>query len=276
MAVSGLGRKDLRDIGEKKAWREALETLQPEVIFHCLGTTSARDEAAFDRAFEEPTRALLEAALELDLRGVPIIIPGSAAEYGVVPGHRQPVGEDEPAHPVTPYGRSKVRATATALSFAEAGLQVVIARLFNVFGTGMSPNLMPEALLKPLREGATTLPTGPLDRVRDFLQVEVAVRALADLAAANVPAGTMVNVCSGHGIHLRQMAQAVVASFGDQARLLEAGEAEGDGHGSERSAAVLRSIGDPRRLEALIGYLPAAPALEDFFLYARSGVDEGV
>ncbi len=251
-------REALEDVCDPGAWRKLLEETQPEAIFHLLGRTSAPNESLFEAAHLLPTTALLSAVEEIGLRDSPIFILGSAAEYGNVPLDRQPIDEDEPARPLSSYGCSKLRATERALAFAERGLRVVIVRLFNVFGPDMPEHLMPAPVLGQLRADAPTIRTGSLDRVRDFLQVDVAMDALARLALAEIAGGTILNLCSGRGLNLREIVQVLARAADFRGDLIESAE------DSALSRGVQSCVGNPARLEMILGFRPVAPTLDDF------------
>ncbi len=248
----------MADISDWKCWSTVLETTKPETIYHLLGTTGAPNETAFDAAHVHPTNALLRAALELGLSAVPIFIVGSAAEYGNVPKRRQPIAETELAQPAGAYGRSKLRATEAALEFSRRGLHTVVVRLFNVFGRGMSTRMMPGSIVAQLRDNFPQIKTGPLERVRDFLRADVAMDALARLGEKDLPGGTILNLCSGHGLILHDIVRAMLEAAGRPNDLVI------DRVDSIRSEGVMRSIGSPDRLAKILGFYPSAPSLSDF------------
>lgn len=252
------GRASIGDIAQAASWRRCLEEARPDVIYHLLGVVDAPDDAAFEAAHLLPTRALLQAVLELEMKTTPIFILGSAAEYGDVPLDRQPISEEEPARPLSAYGRSKLQATNCALDFAARGLPVIVVRLFNVFGRGMSTRMLPGNILAQLQSGAPQIKTGPVDRVRDFLRADVAMDALAQLGTKEIPGGTILNLCSGVGLSSREIVSAILAAAGRTSDLVI------DDEDSSRSGGVRRSIGNPARVTKLLGFRPRPPELSDF------------
>lgn len=257
------GRENIGEVADAKCWRALLQKTRPDAIFHLLGKTAGNDEAEFDAAHVAPTNALLRAASILRLGQVPIFILGSAAEYGKVAPERQPISESEPASPVSPYGRSKLRATEIAQQFAAQGLRTVVVRLFNVFGKGMSPALMPGSLLAQLQDDSPAIRLGPLDRVRDFLRADVAMEALAQLGFTSVPGGTILNLCSGHGFRLDEIVRTILSAAGRSGDLVQ------DKSDSARSEGVLHCVGNPEKISTLLGFRPAPPTLQDFAALVR-------
>ena len=65
--------------------------------------------------------------------GVRLVHIGSASEYGD-PGTDAPVAEDVPARPVGDYATTKARGTDVVLEARAAGLDAVVARVFNLVG----------------------------------------------------------------------------------------------------------------------------------------------
>jgi len=78
-----------------------------ELIFHVAGAIKARDEAAYFQANERGTRNLIRAA-EATGGSRFVFVSSMAAAGPTEPG--RPLRGDEPARPVTAYGRSKLAA----------------------------------------------------------------------------------------------------------------------------------------------------------------------
>ena len=100
------------DLHNPTALRTA--TLDVDVVYHVAGLTAARDEAEFLRANQEGTANLLAAC---GARSTKFVLVSSMAAGGPsAPG--RPLTGDEPAHPVTAYGRSKLAGEAAVRSSA--------------------------------------------------------------------------------------------------------------------------------------------------------------
>ena len=158
------------------------------------------------------------------------VFASSAAVYGV-PG-AAPVGEDAPAAPVNPYGRSKL-ATERLLreTAARYGMRYAVLRYFNVAGadplgragpSGADCHLVTAACRAALglRDGVTVFgtdyPTPDGTCVRDYIHV-------SDLAAMHVAAlsglengapDRVLNCGSGRGVSVREALAAVRAESG--------------------------------------------------------------
>ena len=99
-------------------------TLPPAVrdvdaVIHCAGLTRARRPAGFLAVNAEGTRHLCEACAGTGGRVQQVIMIGSLAALGPAADPETPVTEDDPPHPVGPYGRSKLAAQQVAASFRD-------------------------------------------------------------------------------------------------------------------------------------------------------------
>ncbi len=73
-----------------------------------------------------------------------ILLIGSSAEYGVPETKSGYVSENHPLKPVSVYGFSKVFQTRLMNYFQrKPGIKIVMARVFNLDGDGISPLLFP-------------------------------------------------------------------------------------------------------------------------------------
>lgn len=130
-----------------------------------------------------------------------IIIPGSAAEYGVVDPSNLPVSEDLPANPTNDYGKSKAEETATALQLgAEYSLPVVVARIFNPIGPNMQPRFLTSRLLSQIEEcrqgKRQDIEIGRHDACRDYVDIRDLGTAIIAIATGS-PHHTVYNIGSG-------------------------------------------------------------------------------
>jgi nucleoside-diphosphate-sugar epimerase len=90
-----------------------------DAVVHCAGLTRARRPAAFFAVNAEGTRHLCEACAQMGGRMQQLIAIGSLAALGPAAGPDAPVTEDDPPHPVGPYGRSKLAGQQLAASFRD-------------------------------------------------------------------------------------------------------------------------------------------------------------
>jgi len=103
----GLAERGIRvvegDLDDPAALRAAAR--EQDVVYHAAGLVAARDEAEFLAINRDGTARLLAAAAEVS--GARFVLISSLAAAGPVPRGSRRRG-DEPAEPVTAYGRSKL------------------------------------------------------------------------------------------------------------------------------------------------------------------------
>jgi GDP-4-dehydro-6-deoxy-D-mannose reductase len=236
------------DITDEQAIHELVAWAEPDVVYHLAGAwNAATDEALVDvnvRAFER-----LRDAIRLQARGrrVRVLVVGSAAEIGLVMPEQLPVDESIACHPVTAYGRSKHALVQTALAEPrDSGLEIVVARPFNLIGAGVSDKLAPgrfAAAVRAVARGETdTIHCGWLDGRRDYLDIEDAVRAYHQLMEY-APAGTLGNVCSGRSVRTGELLDRLVKRAGVAPRVVAAAPPrDGDLADIRGSHALLSSM----------------------------------
>ncbi len=114
-----------------------------DAIVHCAGGGKVRTPADMHRNNVLPTRTLLDAALDVRRPGPPLrrfVLLSSLSAHGPsLDGHAR--AADEPARPVTAYGRSKLEAERLVIEVADR-LPVTILRPPAIYGprdTRMAP-----------------------------------------------------------------------------------------------------------------------------------------
>jgi GDP-4-dehydro-6-deoxy-D-mannose reductase len=194
------------DLLDRQAVRAALEAARPSAIYHCGGIADVHvawaAPASALRVNAIGTHNLLEAAreIELDCR---VLVTGSALVY------RQsldPIAEDDPIGPTTPYGVSKLAQEMTA---RESPIDTLLARPFNHAGPGQSPAYATSAFAQQIAEiesgrREAVLRVGNLDARRDITDVRDTVRAYHALVECGV-VRRPYNVCSGKTYSMRAL-----------------------------------------------------------------------
>jgi GDP-4-dehydro-6-deoxy-D-mannose reductase len=249
---NGMRRADLRVPQEVDA---LIAEIRPSVLFHLAGVIDSQNLDDLYESNVVSTRLILEAVMKHspDCR---VVVPGSAAEYGRVPEGDLPVSENCRPNPVVPYGLAKVWQSAVASYFGERGANVVVARLFNLIGKGVSTRLSIGAFAEQLRkirqrEQEPSIVVGDLTPKRDFIDVGDATSALLGLAAIK-ERGTY-NVCRGSSISMGEVIEIMVRESGlkvdiavDEAKL-------------RHRAEIPDSYGNPDRIRAATGWMPLIP-----------------
>lgn len=222
-----------------------------EVVVHLAAMTSVA------RSVEEPLRCyevnvtgtlgVLEATRD---SGARIVLCSSSSVYGESSG--RPLAEDNPTRPLSPYGASKLAMEQAAQVYASMyGRRVLVLRLFNVFGPGQlaerSGSVVPRFVAAALR-GEPLPIDGDGNQVRDFVPVsrvcDVVERSVTDGISSVQP----VNVASGRGTSISEVADHVSAALGVPKTLYRRPSRAGD---------ISCSVGSPDQLDLLFPGLPA-------------------
>ncbi len=141
-----------------------------------------------------------------DAGGQRALIAGSCAEYDWTGAGL--LSEDTCLRPATRYGQAKARAGVAALA---AGISLVWARPFFVYGPGEPAGRLVGDLVRGLRAGREVPCTDGLQR-RDYLHADDLGRALALLL--DCAAQGAVNVASGNAIPVRDLIGEIAVQLG--------------------------------------------------------------
>lgn len=190
---------------------------------------------------------VLEGAREGGARAV--VLASSAAVYGAAEGR---VRETSPAHPISPYGASKLAMEDAAALYASAyHVPAICLRLFNVYGPRQSVSSSYAAVIPffihSLLEGGPLTLDGDGGQTRDFVFVGDVVRAMI-LAAQKAAEGPgPFNIGTGRSVSIRRLAATLE-------RLIPASRPLT--HGPSRPGDIRHSASNIRRAEAALGYHP--------------------
>jgi dTDP-6-deoxy-L-talose 4-dehydrogenase (NAD+) len=124
--------------------------------------------------------------------------------------------------PMTLYAAAKLAVQCMLeRRFAGSGTAFTWARLFYLFGEGEHPARLFPTLHRKLSSGEPMLLASG-DKIRDFLDVAEAAQLIATLAETGQTG--VVNICSGHPVTIRQVAEEIADIYGRR-DLLEFGTA---------------------------------------------------
>lgn len=231
---------------------------RPDAVVHLAaiasGADARRDVGVAWAVNAAGTARVADALGRLRERGEadPVMLLVSSGEvYGG--GVDRPRREDDALVPCSPYAASKVGAEIAALEvWRRTGLRVIVARPFTHTGPGQSDRAVAPAFAARLRaarrSGATSVPTGNLDPVRDFLHVQDVVNAYLALLTQGVP-GEAYNVARGEGVTLDELFRRL-AAYLDVAAVPEVDPA------LLRTADIMHLVGDASKLRAATGWQP--------------------
>jgi len=224
-----------------------LDGRSPDAVLHFAAKSlvgeSTQDPGLYWRNNVVGTIALLDS---MHRSGIDrIVFSSSAATYGEAV--EQPIREDAPTRPSSPYGASKLAIDLALADYARAyGIGAVSLRYFNVAGAlhtasgswgerhVTETHLIPNALRAGAGGGELSLfgsdyPTPDGTCVRDYIHVvDLADAHLRALDAAQPGAHRVVNLGSGRGYSVREVLETVSRVLGRQVPVAERGRRAGD------------------------------------------------
>jgi NAD dependent epimerase/dehydratase len=184
---------------------------ESEIVFHLAALIgipySYIAPRSYVRTNVEGTLNVLEAAR---CHEVEKVIQTSTSEvYGTA--IYVPIDENHPLQAQSPYSASKIAADKIAESYWRSfGLNVVTIRPFNTYGPRQSaraiiPTIISQALARP------EIQLGSLEPVRDLTFVKDMVRAFLKMAEVENLAGFPINIGSGEGVSVGELARKICA-----------------------------------------------------------------
>jgi GDP-4-dehydro-6-deoxy-D-mannose reductase len=258
------------DVRDLEALRAAIAEARPTAIAHLAGVASVAEAWGAERTVWD-VNATGTFNLILATRdaapGARVLIVSSAEVYGTVPAERQPIGEDEPVAPRSPYGLSKAAAEIVAM---QSLLDVTVARPFNHIGPGQDtrfaiPSFCAQIAAIERGEQPPRIEVGNLSALRDLSDVRDVVSAYRLLLQPAGPNGPF-NVASGEARvigtvldRLLALARVPISIAVDESRL--------------RPSDIPLLRGDSSRLRAALAWAPAHDldrTLQDTLEYYRA------
>jgi UDP-glucose 4-epimerase len=226
----------------------AAATAGADAIVHLAARTSVPrslvDPEATHEVNARGTQLVLEAART---RGAHVVVASSSSVYGANP--HVPQHEDLEPQPVSPYAVSKWLAEQHAFAAQrDAGVPVLVLRLFNVIGPRQRPDhayaaVVPTFVHAALR-GEPVCVHGDGSQSRDFTYVGMVADVIATAVQRRLTSSTPVNVALGVPVSLLEMLASIETLVGTTVERR---------HVDARLGDVRCSHADPTRLRTLMG-----------------------
>jgi UDP-glucose 4-epimerase len=207
------------DIRDTAKFEEVLTTYKPYGIIHtaalkAVGESMEKPDEYFEVNHHATTK-MLELVSKHGVKN--FIFSSTAAVYGA-PDHSNPIKEDDPKNPISPYGASKLAAEAEVDKFlAITGNRGTSLRFFNVVGAAAAElldnsveNLVPIVINK-LKSGqppviyGTDYPTLDGTCIRDYVDVRDVAGAHLASADSTAVLPLAMNVGTGRGASVREV-----------------------------------------------------------------------
>jgi dTDP-glucose 4,6-dehydratase len=193
----------------------------------------------------EGTQVLLDA-----VRAHPVerfLLISSSEVYGTA--ESDPMDEDHPLNPRSPYAATKAGGDRLAYSYAcTYGMPVAVIRPFNNYGPYQHPEkVIPRFITQALHDRPLTV-HGNGAASRDWLFVEDTSRAIAAALAAPMGPlqGEAINVATGVDVPVLEIAERILDALGKPRSLINFVD--------DRPGQVDRHIGSTDKAERLLGF----------------------
>jgi len=248
------------ELTDAHALRAQVQACEADAVLHLAGLAFVGhgDARAFYDVNLFGTLHLLEA---LAATGRPlrrVLLASSANVYGNRGG--EAIDETRCPAPVNHYASSKLAMEHMARTWADR-LPITIARPFNYTGPGQSPQFVIPKLVDHFARRAEVVRLGNLQVHREYNDVRFVCEAYLRLLQAPQAPDT-VNICTGRTWDLAGVIAQLQAQSGHALRV-EVDPA------LVRAHEVHRLCGDPARLRAAVGDIPA-PTLEETLAWMLS------
>ena len=254
------------EVADQALVRQLIETHAVDAVIHFAGSNVVPDSVAEPLAYYANntvvSRALIETCIEGGVKN--FIFSSTAAVYDQ--DAKQPLGEDDPKAPISPYARSKLMTEWMLQDASRAhDFRHIVLRYFNVAGAdpqGRTGQSSPRAthLIKRAAQVAlgrvphldifgTDYPTPDGTGVRDYIHVSDLVDAhlLALDALRGGAASSTFNCGYGHGASVLEVIATVEKMIGRKLPVHE---------GPRRAGDPPELIADPSRIKRVLNWKP--------------------
>lgn len=235
--------------------RPKLWTLLQDVdcVYHLAARVSVPESLLYPREYNAVnvggTVSLMEAIRDVGVRRV--VLASSGAIYGDQP--EQPLREDMPPSPRSPYAVSKLAAEFYVRTIGDLwNIETVCLRIFNAFGPGQHlppshPPVVPY-FLKQAQRGGTLVVHSSGEQTRDYVYVDDVVSALVAAATAPNVNGKIINIGSGKETAVSELVSLVLSITGSNAEVI---------YNPQASGGVSRMCADIRLAQERLSYRPS-------------------
>jgi UDP-glucose 4-epimerase len=225
---------------------------QIDCVYHLAALVSVPQSILYPREYTRVnvggTVSLMEAMRDTGVGRV--IFTSSGAVYGRQ--SRQPVREDDPPRPDSPYAVSKWSAEQYIHTIGDLwGLETVALRIFNAYGPGQSlpvshAPVVPRFLQQAVT-GGSIIVFGDGRQTRDFVYVDDVIDALVAGATAKGVNRSVINVGRGRETSVAELIREIEKATGKPANVI---------HNAEKSGGVPHLAADIGRAGELLSFRP--------------------
>ena len=223
-----------------------------DCVYHLAACVSVPESVLYPREYNAVnvggTVAVMEAMRDAGIKRV--VFTSSGAVYGEQ--DQQPVHEELPPDPGSPYAVSKLAAEHYVRTIGALwGIETVILRVFNAYGPGQSlpPSHAPviPQFLKQALGGGSLVIFGNGQQSRDYVYVDDVVDGLVAAATAKNVNRQIINIGSGDDVSVNTLANKIGRITARPVAPL---------HSGAQSGGVSRLCADIGKAQRLLSFAP--------------------
>jgi nucleoside-diphosphate-sugar epimerase len=229
--------------------RSLCEKFKPDIIYH-FGALLNRDRdfnffSDLYNANVLGTLHLLKALQDVAYKN--LIFSSSSEVYGT--NNLSPFKEDQLPNPASPYSLTKLMAENLIRTFSDIHKKpFIILRIFNIFAEDMPGSFFFNEMMHTLNlDKPFKMTLG--EQKRDFLHIEDLLTAIMKISTTNDLHHEVINICSGKGISLKDLALNYAGKIGKE-HLLQIGALD------YRKNEIWEMIGDNTKMSKVIDITP--------------------
>jgi len=217
------------DILDQQALDRVIQQLSPDVIYHLAGLAHVHESWTYRQATIETNFLgsfyLLESCRRLP-RFPKVLLIGSGECYGVVPSGDQPISEDRPLVPASPYAVSKIAQEILGIEYGRVEeFPVYICRPFNHTGPRQKETFVCSAFamqiaMAELGMSEPEMKVGNLTARRDFSDVRDVIAGYRAILQSG-RSGEPYNVCSGNPVSIQEILDILLSHASIKLRVTE-------------------------------------------------------
>jgi UDP-glucose 4-epimerase len=236
------------DIRNEKTCLDALVGV--DVILHLAANTGVPNSVANPRLDMEcnvvGTFNMLEAARHNDIKR--FIFASSGAPAGEI---EPPIHEELPAHPVSPYGSSKLAGEGYCSSYFKTfGIDTVALRFGNVYGPGSAKKSSVVAkFIKQAMSGETLAIYGNGKQTRDFIYIDDLLEAIRLAATQQNIGGEVFQIATNKETTMLEMVETLLPLLSK-----EGFDNISVSYEEKRKGDVLRNYSDTSKAAEILGW----------------------
>lgn len=234
-----------------------------DVVVHLAGPPAVRDSFAAPQLFADVhvsgTANVLQVAAQ---RGVNRFVYLSSAEVYGQP-IKNPVDETHRLMARSPYGAAKIGAERFVESFTRfSDMSAVVLRPFSIYGPGQTTGSLLATILRQLSEGSR-VELADLRPVRDYLFVADLSSAIAAACAAPIDGCAILNIGSGNGTSVEELARNAAAVLDMDADVVQRRDSD-----RPSAANIVELVADCRMANEILAWKPTVDLLSGLRLTA--------